>query len=173
MATTEKKQKAPVKPKLLFKEESQVIHHCWRLNVEKMKKNLSWRKGEVIIDQIEHCHYFHSINSLGMHQTKSNDVGGHFHEVKWEINDEGYPVATCGPALRKVHKKLANGKLKTIIEPIKFWDAEKDKWIEDNHTHECEYKHSNKISMGKAQNYVQPKEPSRVDNDEVSLDVLG
>lgn len=160
-------------PKLLFKEETQIIHHCFRLEAAEALKNLSWRKGEVILERVPHVHFYHNVNSLGLTQTKSNDVGGHYHEVKWEINQDGYPVATCGPALRRVQRKLPNGKVKTSIEPIKFYDAELDKWVEDTHIHEVIYKHSNRIAMSKAQNWVAPQEPKRVDNNEVSLDVLG
>lgn len=167
--------KQSVQPKLNFRDQMTINSHCFKLLATLMKKNTSWQKGVVILDTIEHGHYFHSHNSWGMPQKLCSAVGGHFHEIEWFVDEQGNMKAKCGPALKKEFRRLPNGLSKTSHAQIKFEDKINEKTILDNHTHEIEYQHSSNLSLANgsasAVKAAAMDAPAKFDNDEVSMSV--
>lgn len=114
-------------------------------------RDVSYGHEAMKIEEHDHVHFFHSVNSMGLPQKYTTMVGGHFHEVTWTLdNKSGEPVAKCGPAMRKFVKNTARGS-KTIVEPMKFYNKEHDQWVTDPHGHELEYKGSDELSTAQVQ----------------------
>ncbi len=108
---------------------TQDIHHdLYKLEVAKMKKNLSFRTDEENWQEIEHCHFFHSVDSAGRKQFQTNAVGNHYHKVTLVENGDGeVPTITVSPPMKKAKK----GKHLIEIEDPN-----------DTHTHKITYKGS-------------------------------
>lgn len=124
------------------------VHH-FKAELDTMKKNRSWQYGVVRLDDIEHVHMYHTKNSQGRPLKYTAPVGGHFHEIITEKDEDGNIIAKCGPALHTVYKKLKNGKMKKLIKEVSWFDDEKDDYIKDTHTHEMTYLDSEKLSPEK------------------------
>lgn len=146
--------KAPVQPKIQWKNQRAFRHDLFKLELAKMKKNTSWIKARPNLIDAEHVHFYHSHSSSGTAQKYSVSVGGHFHEITPFIDSEGNLAAKCGPALRKVDKKLSNGTTKTIIEPIVYRHEEEGE-MRDDHTHEITYMASETMSPQKVKQIQQ------------------
>lgn len=122
-----------------------VIHHLFKGLIANMKKNLSWTKGAPNLQDVEHVHFFHSVDSSGFPQEYTNEVGGHFHRVSIEMGKNGAPIATCGQPLRRVTNKKTK---KSYIVPVEFEDEVTDAAMaaggkimqQDRHVHAMEYK---------------------------------
>jgi hypothetical protein len=145
-----------VEPKIKIRSQQAVHHHLFKAQIAKMKKNISFTPGQPDIRDVEHVHFFHSVNSLAMPQTHTSEVGGHFHEVTWETNANGDLVAKCGPPLKRISKKGRNGQSQTKIVPVKWQNLIKENdqdpdWVEDNHLHQMTYEGSDLISSAKIQ----------------------
>jgi hypothetical protein len=151
-----------------------ILHHVWKALQNKFMKDLSFGNEEPKIDNIEHVHHFHNVNSMGHAQRYTTMVGGHFHEVTWSIDQKsGEPMAKCGPAMKKVIKNTPRG-TKTSIEPMKFYNKANDQWFHDNHSHDMEYKGSDELSTSYIQDiqnknaaFIQSQEPKK--SSEVSI----
>lgn len=151
MARTEKaKSDAPVQPKIVQRGQTEFRHDLFKSDVKEMKKNVSFRKGIVQIENIDHGHIFHSHNSQGMPQKYTSTVGGHFHEVRQFMDEDGTLRVECGPALRHKFLKKPNGQ-KRVIVPVTFNDQQNDKVITDNHRHDFQYLGSESLSSAKVQ----------------------
>jgi hypothetical protein len=83
---------------------------------------------------------------MGHAQRYTTTVGGHFHEVSWNVDKNGDLKATCGPALKKITKNTPRG-TKTTNEPFKFFNKMDNEWISDGHSHEMEYIGSDELSV--------------------------
>ena len=146
---------------VVWKGHREFRHDLFKLEVKEMKKNVSYKKYEPDLQSVEHAHFYHSVDMKGRPNKYSAAVGGHFHEVIVEHDEQGNIVgAKCGPALRESQKKLKNGRVKTVIEPVKFAKADYDaedpeeaaeavKYIHDEHVHPLRYMHSEMISPDK------------------------
>lgn len=162
--TPEKKPGRPPKakqaqPKIVYKNERELIHHLFRAEPAKMLKNKSYQKGVVRLERVEHTHFFHTIDSSGRTKTRTNEVGGHFHEVTWHVDEQtGELVATCGPAVHKVMRGRFPNR-KTHIEPVKYVEGESpyETIHADEHTHTMTYRWSEKIK-------IKPKTAALADN---------
>lgn len=120
-------------------------HDCYKSTVATMKKNVSFRKRQLLIEEFEHRHNFHSVDRMGNPQKHCVPVGGHYHEVT-VIMDPGQPPRTvCGPPLRKIKKTDQYGFDRTIVEEVTFLDWGSQKTIKDDHRHDFEYLHSEKL----------------------------
>lgn len=77
----------------------EMLSHTFKLEVEKMKKNIgiSDRPHERMIMEYDHCHIFHTYTSNGQKQYKTNFVGGHYHEIKVSTDKTGNWVTECSP----------------------------------------------------------------------------
>ena len=113
--------KATVAPKVIDRSKRKVLHHLFKAELAKFKKNLSFKPGSPNIQQIEHVHYFHSVDSVGLDQQFTNHVGGHCHKITWSVNETGELVASCGPAVRK-RRKITRSGMQTVYEPVFFED---------------------------------------------------
>ena len=122
----------------------------FKLEVATMKKNVSFVKGQPRIEDIDHCHHYHSRDSQGRVQKYSNKVGGHFHEIITTVDKKtGKPTVVCGPAIREHIKKIRPGKVKKVNVPVSYQNEDTDIDIVDNHTHEITYRGSDKLSQAK------------------------
>lgn len=135
-----------VQPNLRIKDQQTFRHDLFKAEVASMKRNMSWKKGIVSIQTIEHSHWYHTCNSQGRPQRYTNTVGGHFHEIEWQINAKGDLVAKCSKPM--THKyKMAAGRHKKILAPVSWMDEENDREVNDDHTHKMIYIHSEILSQ--------------------------
>ena len=101
----------------------EIDHHLFKLKVANMRRNVSYRFRDPQIAEVEHVHFFHSINDTTMQPNKySGAVGGHFHEVKLEIDPTTGDIlsAKCGPAVTFVNRKVAGGRSVRRVERVKW-----------------------------------------------------
>lgn len=124
-------------------------HDLFKLKTATSKHNISYRKFEPILEDVEHTHFFHSHDRAGNPQKYCTIGAGHFHEVTVSADKEGNLVAKCGPAVRWDDVKSPSGKIKKQINTISWIHEDKDMKIEDNHTHETFYMHSEEVSENK------------------------
>lgn len=147
--STQPKKKSKIAP---FVRGQQVFKdHLFRLKVEKMQKNKSYKKFLPELMQVEHVHLFHTKNQRGQDNEYCVAVGGHFHKMDVTYDESGSPVdVKCGPALRKVEKRMKNGKVKSFIEPVR-WERQDEQtgemaYVTDDHTHEWQYEGFSELS---------------------------
>jgi hypothetical protein len=143
------KDPGPVKPKIMYRDEIQVDHHLFKGAVAKCLRSDKW--GPIKIKQIEHVHFFHTVNSNGTPQKYSNQVAGHLHEWSHGVDEEGNLVAKCGPPLKKVVRPGPNGINKISYDKIQVKDVDTGEFYQDNHVHEMQYLGSDKINQAKVQ----------------------
>lgn len=124
-------------------------HDLFKLKTAVSKHNVSYRKFEPILEDVEHTHFFHSHDRAGNPQKYCTIGAGHFHEVVVTTDARGDLVAKCGPAVRWDDVKSMSGKVKKQINTISWIHEAKDMKIEDNHTHETFYMHSEEVSENK------------------------
>lgn len=139
------KSKLRKQPQIIYKNEQGFRHDLFKLEIAQVKKNRSFKKGHVKIEEIEHTHVFHTYDSAGRAKKYCEPVAGHFHEIKWYTNDDGKLVAECGPALQEKYVKRGGMQQKKIA-PIVWEDEINDQVVEDNHTHTCVYRWSEELS---------------------------
>lgn len=136
--------------KIKLRSQQTFMHHLFKAAVAKMHKNVSWVKNSPKFVEVEHVHFFHTKNSMGMAQEYTNEIGGHFHKIEWGVDAKGNPVAKCGPALKKVNKRGRGGLMTTINKAVswvdKYDDESEEKTIIDDHTHEMEYLGTDELS---------------------------
>lgn len=156
-----------------------IYHHLFKALLASFKKNVSWKAKVIDLHDIEHVHHFHSVNSHGMPQKFTNIVGGHFHEVAWELGPNGEPVAKCGPALRKVTRKTPIG-MKTVTEIVQ-WETYNDQgqpiMVQDKHSHTMQYIGTDVLTQEAIQAtqkansaaFVSPEPGATFENSEVSM----
>lgn len=163
--TNQRQAAAPQGPiKLAWKGHTEFRHDLFKLEVAVMKKNVSYKKFEPDLKNVEHAHFFHSHDMKGKVLLHSQAVGGHFHEVKvvWGKEADGTPFIEkliCGEPLRQVQKRTKGGRVKTVIEPVRFEtgtaavdDTDEDErtgFEVDDHRHELTYMGSEMISPEK------------------------
>lgn len=123
-----------------FTKDYEFDHDLFKLSVATMKKNVSWNESPMI-EQFEHCHMFHTVDSNGRKQSVCTPVGGHFHEITVHKAESGVPVLEIGPPRKWVQKKR-HGKFIKVMAPVVL---DKEDGITDNHTHEYVYLGSEKI----------------------------
>lgn len=125
--------------KRFYRGTDEIDHDLFKLETSVMKKNMSYLSDSPYYNYVEHCHFFHTVDSSGKKQEHSTAVGGHFHSVAVNNNANGIPTVIVGPAMRMI-RTMKNGK------PVKVTEALTD----DTHTHEATYKHSQKIKIREA-----------------------
>lgn len=137
--------------KRVYRDDVKFTHDLYKAELARMKKNISYTPRNPRIEEVEHCHWFHSHDSSGRPQKYTSATGGHFHEILHTVVDKktGETRMTCGPALAHRFKKLKNGKTKTVLETISWFDENSEKEIKDDHVHELSYRFSEEISPSK------------------------
>ena len=127
----------------VFQGETLIKHDLFKLDIAKMKK-LVGPDGDKEYRDVEHVHFFHTVDSNGIKQTYCSSVGGHFHEIKIIYNNNNEIIlAECvsGPLkFVKRKDKLKNKWIKALVQVNEF----------DNHKHDLLYIQSNNIKLRKA-----------------------
>lgn len=134
----------------MYSGQGTVDHDLFKLEVAKMTKDISWN---AVPDYrfVEHCHFFHTVDSSGKKQKYSTATGGHFHEMKVSEKD-GVPVVECvsGP-LEWRWVKRGNKKFKKAVPVLegKYLDFENENPSQpaDIHVHDTSYVKSDKIEL--------------------------
>lgn len=153
------------------------IHHLVKLMPAKMKKNMSYNPHQAKIVEVEHCHFFHSVDSRGVPQTKTNSVGGHYHDVSMVMgkDENGKDVVVdvkIGPPLKVGTRRLASGRQIKSAMKISWVDESQIKGeedepllIEDNHEHVWQYLGMELLSGKQRPNvFIPPAAPSLKSN---------
>lgn len=131
---------------LVMKGSRTALHHLFKSDIQKMLKNVSYKKDMPIIERLDHGHLFHSINSQMKIQDYTSAIGGHFHKIRWGLDAQGKPqILEVGPPLHYKYVRRPSGQ-KKILAPVAWRDGETEKEIVDTHTHRFEYVHSEEIS---------------------------
>jgi hypothetical protein len=123
----------------VFKGSIVMVHDLFKLLLSTMVKDVGFNPEKPVRQEIEHVHFFHTIDSNGRKQLYSNAVGGHFHACT-VVETDGVPEIKIGPPLKAVRKKVRGGWV-TAHEAIRCGDEV------DNHTHAVEYIRSEEIKM--------------------------
>ena len=127
------------------------MHHLFKAEVEACLKNQSFVFGRPKIEEAEHVHFFHTINSVGTDLKYTNSVGGHYHEIEWSIGEDGEPVAKCGPAICDIPKKPNQRMAGKRRGPVQFYNVEdnsgSENYIKDDHSHNMRYIESEMINI--------------------------
>ncbi len=122
---------------LRFSNQAEYLHHLYKLEIAKFKSNKAPDGFHPDWQDNEHVHWFHTINSDGKTQVRTNSVGGHYH--KMEVLDQGPdlpPIVTCVSGPLKEVSKLQYGRRVKFEVPVN--DV-------DNHSHDTTYVKSNVI----------------------------
>lgn len=164
---------APVGVPIFDRGNFSFVHHLVKLMPAKMKKNFSFNPHQPKIVEIEHCHFFHSVDSKGTPQTKTNMVGGHYHDVTMVMGKDadGKEVLVdvkIGPPLKQGYKRLQSGrqvksatKISWVDESVIKGEDDEPLLIEDNHEHQWHYYGKETISARRTSNlFVPPSAPS-------------
>jgi hypothetical protein len=126
-----------------------VWHHLFKSDVQKMMKNVSFKKDQPQIQELEHTHVFHTINSQFKPQTTTQIVAGHFHEVQWAQLADGTPVVKSVSGPKRYAYITRGGRQRRVIQDVKWTDAasdDRDAMLVDKHTHQFQYIHSEELS---------------------------
>lgn len=133
-----------------FRENTVFFSDLFKLKVSKMLLWKGWHKdslesaydedGNLQPDwfQVEHCHFFHTVDSNGREQQYSVPVGQHFHKMKINRDPHGEIISVecvSGPLTRKVVKKFGK-RQHGVVKACQF----------DEHTHETVYLKSDKLN---------------------------
>lgn len=114
----------------VFAGQTELNHDLFKLEAANLIRNASYNIDNPIFENVEHAHFFHSIDSRGRKQEFSNKVGGHFHAIS--INPDGTAVCS-GPLIEIKRKKY--GRVHTEYLPIGH----------DQHIHKVTYRFSEKV----------------------------
>jgi hypothetical protein len=80
-------------------QQDELDHDLYKLEVAIMKQDKGIEgKSKNFVD-VEHCHFYHSIDSSGKKQKYASSIGGHTHEVKTWVNENGELVGSCGNSI--------------------------------------------------------------------------
>lgn len=122
------------KVKFNFQKQAQRLHSLYKLEVTNLMKNVSY-SGDAHWVEVEHSHFFHTIDSSGKAQKECVPVGGHFHEMIEVVpaTDDSPAVYKCSGPLKRVRQKNRMGQWEVISVPANNVD---------DHTHEVTYKHT-------------------------------
>ncbi len=128
----------------VVKGSQQVMHDLFKLQSSKMLKNGGYSEEFPMIEQHEHTHWYHTVDSSGKSLTGSTATGGHHHKVTVKLDASGemlldangLPFVTVSPPLKWVKRK-SRGKIKKSEEPVMVGKG--DNAEPDEHTHTVEY----------------------------------
>lgn len=126
-----------------------ITHDLFELKEATFMENVGYRIVEPIIQNIQHKHFYHSVDKRGIPMRTSSTNSGHFHRIEYSADANGRLTAKCGPPLRTITKKGPRGKDIDIVEQV-FYGAHKatdEGAIFDEHTHEIEYLNSEELKF--------------------------
>lgn len=144
-------------------------HDLFKCKLGKFIRDLSWGKDGSQRQEVEHVHFFHTIDSSGREQTLTNQVGGHFHEVKINPSKDpnGVPEVTCGPAMTWGTSGKGKAKKRVMVAPKIAADTDNEEI--DTHTHAMEYLGSQRIQMRKLNPEAAKLEVERASKQDISV----
>lgn len=131
----------------VFREQMETLHDLYKLRVTTFKKNIGWEDGGKFLSQdlvdVEHCHFFHSVDSDGVPQEHSTPTGGHFHimELVKPATDDSPAEYRCSAPKKWAYfmDRSTRSESKKIVDFAKY----------DSHSHEMDYLHSEKVHARK------------------------
>jgi hypothetical protein len=128
----------------LYNTQKTIHHDLYKLNVAQFQKNLNSMPGDVPDYRgVEHCHFFHTVDSNGRAQANCSSIAGHFHVMKITSNPAGGPpLAECISGPMKMARVRDKKTGKWVKKPIPFTDPEID-----SHRHEVVYLKSDDIYL--------------------------
>lgn len=129
--------------KRVVKNSETVWHDLFKLTTSIMKKNTSYNPKFPQLEDVEHTHFFHTVDSNGKALNESATIGGHFHIIETEPTAPGQPpkiISVSGPK-KWAKKEIAPGKYKKVAVDLSEYD---------NHTHDIEYRYSEEIQVRKS-----------------------
>jgi len=126
----------------VYKQDIKIESDLFKLEVAKMKKDMVNNKDNPSLLEIEHCHTWRTFDSDGKPQPHCSPIGGHFHEIKYQEDENGAVkvMSVSGPMTWGVAK--VKGKFKKTAVPI-------PDHLEDDHTHTATYIESHKLTARK------------------------
>lgn len=135
---------AKVTKKRLYLENEVLDHDLYKLELSMMKKNVSYSDKHPRFEDVEHTHFYHTIDSSGVAMTVCSPTGSHCHEMimKKAATKDSPAEYECGPAVKRVMVKTRSGNkyhVKKEFRQISF----------DQHTHNVTYLHSQKVKARK------------------------
>lgn len=164
---------APKQARKIMKGTKEFEHHLFKLKVATMKRNISWKFKEPMIREIEHCHWYHSLDDRTFQpEHRSQAVGGHYHEMSYDFGKpdaNGNPTVVCGPPMRLDTKKLPGGRTIQKPGPVVYEavnEAGEEVKIVDSHTHEISYEGTEvltQIGLSEARNMERAKVSSTME----------
>jgi hypothetical protein len=124
-------------------------HDLFKCRLAKFIRDLSWAKDGSQRQEVEHVHFFHTIDSSGRDLKETNNVGGHFHEVKIipAKDENSLPKVICGPARTWVIQGKGKNKKRVMVAPRIAVGTDNEE--ADEHTHEMDYLGSQRIPLRK------------------------
>ena len=120
----------------IFPKDRTIVHDLYKLKVASMLRNISWNAVPENVS-IEHCHFFHTVDSDGKVQTTSTAIGGHFHEMEVIPQANGVAKVICKSGPMTHGKTKFRGQWKKTNVP--YYPEDKEGNIGDDHTHEVQY----------------------------------
>ena len=121
-----------------FKKTQEIMHDLLKLEVANAIKNVAWEPNTYSPENVEHVHFYHTVERNGSPQNKCASVNGHFHLLTPIIGDE--LAYECSPPMHIVIGRNERGaKVKKIV-PLNTLDK---------HTHKVSYIQSEKFIPAK------------------------
>lgn len=131
-----------------FERTRELTHDLFKLRVAVCRKNTSFKPGELKLEDAEHVHFFHSVDSHGTKQEIASPVGGHTHRVSITLDDKGGIIdAVCGPAIKQHEKRSPRGAVKNEWGPVDLGENKDGVEQFDAHVHAVEYVRSEKLQV--------------------------
>lgn len=139
----------------VMKGTQRLFHDLYKLCVAPMKRNVAIDDQQPSYVDVEHCHFFHTVDSSGRAQKNSSPIGNHFHTLEMVrpaeevIQADGTkvlspPVFRCSPP-KKFVKLTERSSTGAFTSKRTMVDAFKD----DQHTHEVVYVGSHEVEPRK------------------------
>jgi hypothetical protein len=124
----------------------------FKSDVQNLKRNSAWKKNAAPdIEEIDHRHFWDTLNRRGEPNTHAVAKNGHTHYMKYELSPDGKSIkVTCGPALKAKNGTGPSGKSKLSYSPV-FLYMEDDpenggtRAVNDTHIHAMTYIKTEKV----------------------------
>lgn len=135
-----------IKNKRIFGKKTNLMHDLYKLTVARAIRYIGFQEGgehrnpkgydgKQAFDQanwthIEHCHFFHTIDTRGQVQPNSTTINGHWHEMVLvsPATEESAAVYKCSGPKKLVMDRIHGQLVKRVID-VPF----------DDHSHDVEY----------------------------------
>lgn len=123
----------------IYKQDVKIESDLFKLQMSKMKKDMDNNRDDPNLIQMEHCHVWRTYDSDGKPQQYCSPIGGHFHEITYEEDENGaVKITSVSPPLTWGAKKI-KGRFKKVAVPL-------PEHLMDEHTHTTEYIESHRLN---------------------------